>query len=58
MWVGAEAYSEPCLTSKMQRFVKIVNGKKSWNTFLKRSILDVWQGYGNASGLEDPLFFR
>ena len=28
--------------------MKIVSSKKSWNTFLKHSILDVWQGSGDA----------
>ena len=32
---GTQAYSEPCQTSKMERFAEIVNGC---------SILDVWQG--------------
>ena len=38
------AYSEPCQTSKMERFTKIVNCLKSLTIFVKRSILDVWQG--------------
>ena len=29
-------------------FCEIVSSKKSWNTFLKHSILDVWQGSGDA----------
>ena len=38
-----EAYSEPCQTSKMGRFVKIVNRLKSLTIFIKRTILDIWQ---------------
>ena len=39
-WLGAEAYSEPCQTSEMECFVKIVNGKESFTIFSKLSILD------------------
>ena len=35
-----EAYSEPCKTSKMEHFTKLV--KKA--IFAKGSILDMWQG--------------
>ena len=38
---AAEAYSEPCQTSKMERFAKIVNGSNPSTIILKRSILDV-----------------
>ena len=45
----AEANSESCQISKMERFAKIVNGFKSLTIFVKRSILDVWQCFKNAS---------
>ena len=38
---SAEAYSGPCQTSKMERFAKIVYGKKPSIVFTKLSILDV-----------------
>ena len=40
----AEAYAEPCQTSKMDCFVKIVNGLNLLRLFVRHSILDVWQG--------------
>ena len=36
-----EAYSEPCQTSKMDCFVKIVNSLNVLTFFLRHSILDV-----------------
>ena len=39
-----EAYPEPCQTSKMDCFVKIVNGLNLLTFFVRHSILDVWQG--------------
>ena len=39
-----EVYLEPCHTSKMDRFAKIVNSYKPLTIFAKRSILDIWQG--------------
>ena len=38
-----DTYSEPCETSKMERFVKIVNNFKPLTIFGKRSILDIWE---------------
>ena len=46
---ASEAYSEKYQTSKMERFVKTVNGVKLLIIFAKRSILDVWQGCEYAS---------
>ena len=40
----SQAYSESCQTSKMEIFVKIVNGLKSLAIFAKNFILDVLQG--------------
>ena len=40
---NSEAYSEPCQTSKMEVFTKIVNGFSFLTIFAKSSILDVWQ---------------
>ena len=37
-----EAYSQPCQTSKIERFVKIINSFTPLTVFTKRSILDVW----------------
>ena len=37
----SETYSELCLTSNMELFVKIVNGFQSLPVFVKSSILDV-----------------
>ena len=45
----AEAYSEPFRTSKMKRFTKIVNCFYQLTIFVKRSILDVWQGFEYTS---------
>ena len=39
----SEAYSEPCRTSKTERFAQIVNGFQWLTVFAKRSILDAWQ---------------
>ena len=46
-----EAYSEHCQTSRMERFMKIVNGQKPLTIFAKCSILNVWQGSEYASAL-------
>ena len=48
-----EAYSEPCQTSKMERFAKIVNGKKPLTIFAERSVLDVWHDFESASEREN-----
>ena len=42
-----EAYYEPCQTSEMERFVKIINGSKSSTSFAKRSILEVKYALGS-----------
>ena len=39
-----EAYPEPCQTSKMDCFVKVVNDLNLLSFFVRHSILDVWQG--------------
>ena len=39
----AVAYSEPCQTSKMERFAKIFNSLKPLTISAKRTILDIWQ---------------
>ena len=49
--LNSEAYSEPCQTSKVEIFAKIVNGFCQLTIFSKRSILDVWQGSEYASGM-------
>ena len=40
------AYSEPCQTSKMERFAKIVKSFSPLGIFAKHSIWDVWHGPG------------
>ena len=40
-----EAYSQPCQTSEMERFVKIVNNFQLLTIFAKHSILDISEGY-------------
>ena len=40
---NSEAYSEPCQTSKMEVFAKIMNGFSFLTIFAKSCILDVWQ---------------
>ena len=42
--IPAEAYSEPCQTSILVLFVKIVNRWLSLTVFAKSSILDILQG--------------
>ena len=49
MEANSEAYSEPCQTSKMEVFTKIVNGFSFLTIFAKSSILDVWQDSEFAS---------
>ena len=53
-WVSCaaltEAYSQPCQTSKMKLFAKLVS---CYQPFTKSSILDVWQGF---KVLNTPLF--
>ena len=43
MEANSDAYSEPCQTSKMKVFTKIVNGFSFLTIFAKISTLDVWQ---------------
>ena len=52
---NSEAYSEPCQTSKMERFLKIFNGL---TIFAKHSILDIWQRSEHASGICSQVFYR
>ena len=40
----SETYLEPCLTSKMRPFAKMINGFQPSNIFAKSSSLDVWLG--------------
>ena len=41
VYIFPEAYSEPCHTSEMKNFAKIVNSFKPLTIFAKRSTLDV-----------------
>ena len=49
--VLSEAYLEPCQTSKVNRFAKIVEGWKLLIIFAKVPIRDVWQGSEYVSEL-------
>ena len=55
MEANSEAYSEPCQTSKMEVFTKIVNGFSFLTIFAKSSILDVWQDSEFASEANNDL---
>ena len=44
-----KVYSEPCQTSEIIFFVKIVNGFQPLTIFAKRSILNVSSGFEYAS---------
>ena len=46
----SEAYSEPCQTSKMECFAKMLNYQKPLTIFTKRSVLGVLQGSECDSG--------
>ena len=50
-----EAYLEPCQTSKMELFTKIVNGFSYLNIFAKSSISDVSQNSEFASEVSNDL---
>ena len=45
-----EVFFEPCQTSKMECFVKIVNVFLSLSIFTKHYMIDVWQASEYASG--------
>ena len=53
----SEAYSEPSQTSKMELFVKIINGWKPLTFLTKSSILDVRPGFDYASTFFSGLDF-
>ena len=40
-----ETYSEPCQPSDIEYFAKTVNIQKQLTSFVKHSILDVWQSF-------------
>ena len=48
-----ETYSEPSQTSKIELFVKIVDGGWQLVKFAESSILDVWQGFNMLLELRD-----
>ena len=48
----SDAYSEHCLTSKMECFEKIIEGFEPLTIFAKRSNLNVWQGSEYASAAD------
>ena len=52
---NSEAYSEPCQTSKMETFKKIVNGFSVLTIFAKSFSLDVLQDSELASELSNDL---
>ena len=43
-YFNSELYSDPCQISKMERFVKIINGWKPLTFFAEHFILEVGQG--------------
>ena len=49
-------FSEPWQASNMERFLKIVNGRKSLNIFTKCCILDVWQDMNTPQIFSRILF--
>ena len=53
---NSEGYSEPCQTSKMDVFAKIVNGFSSLTIFAESSVLDVWQESEFASEASKNLW--
>ena len=54
----SEVYSQPCETSKMERFAKIVHGWKQLTVLAKCAIIDVWQGFEYASDTLSLMFDR
>ena len=46
----SEVYPEPCQISKLELFVKKINGFQLLTIFMKRSVLDVYQASGYVSG--------
>ena len=48
-WENTEVYSEPCQTSKMDRFVKIVICVQFLTIFAQRYNWDVWKSFEYAS---------
>ena len=57
-FTNAEACSEPCQASKMERFAKIVNGDKPLTIFARLCILDVCQSseYASVAGQFPTMF--
>ena len=51
-----QRHLQPCQTSKMEYFAKIVDGIKLLTFFVKHSILDIWQGSDYASVISYSLF--
>ena len=51
-----ELYSEPCQTTKMKLFEKLVSTRKSLTIFAKHSILDIRQGSEHVSEISSVLF--
>ena len=49
-------YSEHCQTSKMELFVKMVNGSKLLTIFVKNSILDTSDGSEYVFGYD--IYYR
>ena len=55
METSSEAYTEPCQTSKMEVFAKMVNGFSFLSIFAKIFILDVWEDSEFASESSNDL---
>ena len=62
--LSSKVYPEPCQTSKMELFAKIINSFQPLTIILKSFILDVWHGYEYASTsggeywVSDNIFFH
>lgn len=54
----SEVYSEPCLTSKVERLAKTVRSKKPLTIFSKRSMFDIWQGTELTSEFHSQYFLN
>ena len=53
---NTESYAEPCQASKMECFVKMLNGFWPLTLFGKHFILDVWQGSEYDSATDMKIF--
>ena len=61
-FLGSQGSPESCQSPKMELIVQITKNEKPFTTFVKTSILDVWQGSESvselASKVTDVLFLK